>query len=381
MCVMLSSHLVHPHTPGLELDTTPIEDRDQRCQQALLHQARTDGSFSRHIFQDLVELAHFASLACSLNAPVFANCVTHEGMCPVHRCHMDMTGTPCQDWAPTGNRLGTTGPQMKVFLAWVALVLTFAVPIVVHENVPQFPVEVLESYLGHAYIIFSMVVDCSDVGFRLMSRKRRYSFLYHRQHVRIMCNPVLLYQQIQNAFLPLLPHLAWKIQDCFLADFTEVASEIADLCTARCVSLCQAVENMQLLLTPHELERLRSYLRLWAQRFGLPAHFYAWAVFNLADNPDAGYVTWTAASGRLPSLRTHGAKYWSPWLGRWLTCKELLACMGLPVYPFLAASAGVSLLPVSPGPAARHMLGNMMHLASAGCVLAVALASSQLVSA
>ena len=84
-------------------------------------------------------------------------------------------------------------------------------------------------------------------------------------------------------------------------------------------------------------------------------------------------------SGRIPGLRTHNAKYWVPFLGRWLTNKELLASMGVPVYPSLAQAAGVALIAVRPGPAARHMLGNMMHVAFVGSVIACALACGHLV--
>jgi hypothetical protein len=69
-------------------------------------------------------------------------------------------------------------------------------------------------------------------------------------------------------------------------------------------------------------------------------------------------------------------KLWSPYLHRWLTNKELLAAMGVPVYEHLARSAGVALVEVAPGPDAWHMLGNMMHIASVGSAMLVALAAA-----
>jgi hypothetical protein len=164
-----------------------------------------------------------------------------------------------------------------------------------------------------------------------------------------------------------------------LACVDEIGQEIEDLCQLRGISVQQAIQNMSMLLSPGEAQRLEAYEALWLQRFGILASWSDWAIFNLADNPDGGFTTWSAASGRIPGLRTHNAKYWVPFLGRWLTNKELLASMGVPVYPSLAQAAGVPLVAVRPGPAARHMLGNMMHVASVGSVIACALACGRLV--
>jgi hypothetical protein len=151
------------------------------------------------------------------------------------------------------------------------------------------------------------------------------------------------------------------------------------LCLLRGISVHEAMQDMAMLLSPGEAQRLAAYEELWLHRFGQPACSCDWAIFNLADNPDGGFTTWSAASGRIPGLRTHNAKYWVPFLGRWLTNKELLAAMGVPVYPSLANAACVPVVAVTPGPAARHMLGNMMHIASVGSVIACALACGQLV--
>lgn len=353
-----------------------VQDRDARCQAALIQHARAAGMATSHIFMDLLELASAVNLAGG--GLVLGRCCLHGQWCEVQPCHMDVTGTPCQDFAPTGKRLGVHGPQWPVFLAWVAVILSQCPSIVVHENVPQFPAGLLQHFLGHAYLVYTLLVDCEAVGFRLISRKRRYTILYHRLKVAVMFDPAAVYSQMIKQLSPILHATAWHISDCFLANTAELVTEISDLCAARNVAPCSALNDMTLLLTAGEKQRLVHYLRLWAQRFGLPAHCFSWAVFNLGDNPDAGYVTWSGSSGRLPSLRTHGTKYWCPFLGRWLTTRELLACMGLPVYPALAASAGVAMVHIPTTAAARHMLGNMMHLASAGSVMAVALSCCRL---
>ena len=358
-----------------------VQDNDPRCQDVLCRQAQSDFDFGRHVFVDLVEIADIIDLihrTAVPQGPVIARCCCHGSWCELQHCDLDVTGTPCQDFAPNGNRQGRHGPQWRVFMAWVTMILGMALPIVLHENVPQFPPALLHEFLGHIYIIYTMVVDCEHIGFRVISRKRRYSILYHRHKVTVTANPVDVYWHLARTLRPAIETTAFAIPDCFLADSMEIESEIRDLCAARRVVLAAAMQNMALLLTGPELLRLAEYLKLWEARFNIPASLCRDAVFNLGDNPTAGYVTWSASSGRLPGLRTHGAKYWVPYLERWLTTKELLACMGLPVYPQLAAAAGVPLVTVIPGPAARHMLGNMMHVASVGSVIAVALASCRL---
>jgi len=173
---------------------------------------------------------------------------------------------------------------------------------------------------------------------------------------------------MRSVDLPLL------LSDCWLADIDEILSEATPLCQLRGVPMLLALQDMTTLLTDHEHQRLAAYMAMWQDRFGHSADMDPAAVFNLADNPNNGFVTWSASSGRIPGLRTNGGKLWVPFLRRWLTTKEQLAAMGVPVYPILAAAARVPLVHVSPGPEAKLMLGNMMHIASVGIALLVAMA-------
>jgi len=248
--------------------------------------------------------------------------------------------------------------------------------VVVHENVPQFWEELLHRHLGGHYYICSFILDSAMVGFQLISRVRRYTVLYHRAKVRVTRSPTemltFLASAVQYAGIG-----ATAISDCFLATAEELCAEIWPLCVRRGVNLNDALRNMTLLLTEDEYSRLQLYLEHWQVRFGCHASQCPSAVFNLCDNPASGRVTWSAASGRIPGLRTNAGKLWSPMLQRWLTTKELLAAMGLPVYPALAAAAGVPLLEVQPGAEARHMLGNMMHIASVGTAMLIALSCAR----
>lgn len=242
---------------------------------------------------------------------------------------MDVTGTPCQDFSPLGSRHGHLGPQMHIFVAWVKLVLSMSVLFLVHENVPQFPEVLLHMFLGHQYHIFSIIMDCHDLGFSMTSRRRRYTILFHKSRTCVIANPALLYQELTTALASDAPA---AISACWLADALEVLQEIVPLCAARQVSVDLAMADMQCLLTVPEQERLAQYSAMWYTRFHIPACQDVRAVFNLADNPAAGFVTWSASSGRLPAMRTNSGKLWVPYLGRWLTVRERLAAMGAPVF-------------------------------------------------
>lgn len=338
-----------------------------------------------HVFMDLFDMISSGPAGgvygsvYSTSMTAMARCRMHNIWCRPPPCDLDVTGTPCQDFAPNGNRLGTNGPQWPVFLAWVSVILAQQVRVVVHENVPQFLVEALQALVEHQYWVFTLLVDCESLGFRLISRKRRFTVLYHRTRTCVLRSPAWLYEHVVQVLALALSHTAWQISDCFLASAEEVVLEIAKPCFQKSVAVAAAMRDMTLLLSVHEEQRLAVYLQHWAAKFGTPACCCTWAVFNLGDNPGAGFFTWSATSGRIPGLRTQNAKYWVPFLARWLTNKELLACMGLPVYESLALAAGVPQVFVSPGPEARHMLGNMMHVASVGTVMAVALACCKFV--
>ena len=351
-----------------------LKDADLGCRRVLLQRAMAQVHMP-HVFMDLLEMIVPGPLPLTR----VARCCLHGILCQPEPCHVDVTGTPCQDFAPNGNRLGIHGPQWPVLLAWVNLMLALHVPVIVHENVPQFLVESLLALVQHQYHVFTFLVDCASLGFQLISRKRRFTIMYHKTRTCVLQSPVQLHAQVTAILSSALSCTAWQISDCFLATTHELALELQPMCIKKGVTLMQAMTDMTQLLSPGEHERLALYLQLWAARFGMPACCCSWAVFNLSDNPAAGYVTWSAASGRIPGLRTHNAKYWVPYLGRWLTNKELLACMGLPVYESLAMAAGVVQVHVQPGPEARHMLGNMMHIASVGSVMSVALASCRLI--
>ena len=94
--------------------------------------------------------------------------------------------------------------------------------------------------------------------------------------------------------------------------------------------------------------------------------------FDLTQNTNRQVVF----DGVLPTFRSSRNLLWSPARKRWLTFRERAACMGYPVYPDLAASAMIELDTATlEGP--RYAIGNSMHVANVGAVLAVALMATE----
>jgi hypothetical protein len=130
------------------------------------------------------------------------------------------------------------------------------------------------------------------------------------------------------------------------------------------------------LLTPRQHDALEYYNLMWHARFvGDPVRS-DWLVYDLGDSPWVR-LKWNVSSQKLPGIRRNGGKLFLPSLGRWLMQKELLASMGLPIHPRLAATCGVPEWPLPRSRDGASHLGNMMHIPSVGCMLLTLFASAR----
>ena len=87
------------------------------------------------------------------------------------------------------------------------------------------------------------------------------------------------------------------------------------------------------------------------------------------------YRCWSAASGRLPTLRRGGGLMWSPKYRRIMTGREKLASLGFPVTSDSASAMRVPEWPVTDAKRAGAIAGNCMHWNSVGVAQLVALCS------
>ncbi len=284
-------------------------------------------------------------------------------------------GTPCQDYSRAGSRNGLfSGTRFPIIWSWIQVMLSVQPALIIHENVIGFPTSILQLLFHDHYWVYILQVDAADSGFILVSRPRIYVIMYHKLKTRVIRSPQHTYGIMKGA-------IEWcdiavsDISSCFLATTEELLEEISDLASQLKVPLSIAIANPYLLLSAGEQQRLEAYINLYIQTFGSHPVFDRSCIFNLADNP-LMRCSWSCHSKRLPCYRTNGGKQWSCFLNRWLTSRELLASMGVPVYPLLAEKAGVPLVAVQAGSQAMKMLGNMFHVATAGSVLLSALASA-----
>jgi site-specific DNA-cytosine methylase len=288
---------------------------------------------------------------------------------------LSIQGTPCQDYSRAGSRNGLfSGTRFSIIWSWIQIMLLVQPALIIHENVIGFPTSILQLLFHDCYWVYILRVDAEDSGFNLVSRPRIYVIMYHKLKTRVICSPQHTYGIMKGA-------IEWSniavsdISACFLATQEELLEEISELALQLRVPLSIAIANPSLLLSAGEQQRLEAYINLHIQMFGFHPVLDRSCIFNLADNP-LMRCSWSAHSKRLPCYRTNGGKQWSCYLNRWLTSRELLATMGVPVYPALAEKAGVPLIYVQAGAQAMKMLGNMFHVATAGSVLLSALVSA-----
>ena len=90
---------------------------------------------------------------------------------------MRVQGPPCPDFSSAGKRLGVAGPRLPALLAAGAKSDALAVPVLVVENVPGFPVSLAEAVYGPRYKWHGMMLEPAMVGFEMMSRTRCLSFM------------------------------------------------------------------------------------------------------------------------------------------------------------------------------------------------------------
>ena len=107
-------------------------------------------------------------------------CERHQQYCYFRRCDVDCSGFPCVDWTPAGRRRGLHGSTLPVLLSLLAWHRARRTRIVMLENVPEFPLAVLESLVSDVYTVHGFQLSPSDVGFEFLSRKRFFMLLLLR---------------------------------------------------------------------------------------------------------------------------------------------------------------------------------------------------------
>jgi site-specific DNA-cytosine methylase len=170
------------------------------CQQVLLHYHESDvESGDYHLFENVLD--HVEGGENSLPQQIgfhekmnHARCLAPSSTdyCLACACihaypvvDVDMSGLPCTDFSSVGGGLEEEGPSIWVHIVYCIFQRWKGTPLLILENVRRMPLGLLELWLGDMYLIYSIDVQPSDVGYDMMNRPRVYRILCHRTHCAV----------------------------------------------------------------------------------------------------------------------------------------------------------------------------------------------------
>ena len=223
-----------------------------------------------------------------------------------------------------------------------------------------------------AYDFYQLFISPADAGHAGTARDRTYVIGCHSSRTTCTYDPELLLGRISRR---MRRKVRTRPSDYFFADTIEVALEAKRLAERRGICFQPGERDLSYLLTEAERHRLKAYEDAFRQKFRQePGNCRDLVVF-LSDNPSAGWTTWSAVSGAIPTFRRnakHGLM-WAPFLRRWMVAREKLACLGWPVLPSMAAAMSSPVVPVRDIARAADLAGNAMHFNAVGLAQLIAL--------
>ena len=99
-------------------------------------------------------------------------------------------GAPCVDWSSRwARRMLELGASLLCTLAWFGQRVALGHPLIIHENVAMFNLELLQGALEHMYAIFSQVFCFSDLGWPVR-RLRRLTACVRKDLLTQICCPL-----------------------------------------------------------------------------------------------------------------------------------------------------------------------------------------------
>ena len=160
-----------------------------------------------------------------------------------------------------------------------------------------------------------------------------------------------------------IPHL-------FIASDSELLNEENKVRQKRKLpTLTSRTYDWRYLLHDSQKTRCLEYLALWSKQKGTPPEKDPACIFNLRQDPKCR-PNWTCRDGALPTITRGGGILWSPMRKRWLLVAEVACAMGFPCQSEMASAA---LLPADCTDYSISQIGNSMHIACVGSVIAATL--------
>ena len=216
-----------------------------------------------------------------------------------------------------GKPVGQRCSEYFVLLAWIAQRALLQEEAIVHENVPNFMVALLQQTLGKYYVISSIVMDSAEFGIP-NDRRRRITFLRHKR--TLVANTCTL-----GDFVAMCRRGCEATWEMFLiASQAELEEELA-WARNRPSSRSHSQENTSGMhfvdaLTQSEKNSLENYMERW------PGN----AVANLNQNPER-HPQCNKGRPNLHTLFKNTGMLFSFKHMRWLTPTEILSVLMFPV--------------------------------------------------
>ncbi len=127
--------------------------------------------------------------------PVGCCCIHPTKSCTAERADLHAAGTECPAWSSQGARGGCSGDRVIVWASWLGHRRLLREPIIYHENVVGFPLELLQAELGDLYLVLdsmSAVVSPSAFG-QAYERQRRLTLLWNKSYIAMhACHDLIL---------------------------------------------------------------------------------------------------------------------------------------------------------------------------------------------
>jgi hypothetical protein len=113
-------------------------------------------------------------------------CAKHGALCKPRPAEVEVAGPTCTDFSPEGKRRGVDGPTTPVFWAWARLQRANpALRVITFENVPEFPVWLLEACFADEFHLYPFLLAPALVRFSLIRRERLYALMVHKTRAEL----------------------------------------------------------------------------------------------------------------------------------------------------------------------------------------------------
>ena len=256
------------------------------------------------------------------------------------------------------------------------------------------PIDVIKDLFFSHYYMWYVEGSPADTGNSGVSRPRVFVMMCHRETGRVLADPVVLYQRIAQK---IAIYVSTSPMHYLIASDREVQLEAMALAASRQIVyrpvawaafltvpvlflltlhfrafVFQDHRDLEYLLTRRERDALGVCCYQYFSKYGKRAQEDEDLMVFLGDDPNYS-LTWTATSKKVPCFRNNSGLFWVPSRGRWLTVKEKLGCLGMPVDPECSTAMSVPMLACKDTHRSGTLVGNSMHLSNIALVELVVL--------